>query len=110
MAIGNSGLLNKIKGVTSVLALTDAEKASLAEYVLPAHILVADSDNILYLTDGTSSIKNLDPIVAASKAYAVDSQTVHTTGDETIAGAKSFTSDVEFTSVTNSYITGLFAE
>ena len=62
MAIGNSGLLNKIKGVTSVLALTDAEKASLAEYVLPAHILVADSDNILYLTDGTSSIKNLDPI------------------------------------------------
>ena len=41
---------------------------------------------------------------------ANDSDVVHKSGNETIAGAKSFTSDVEFTSVTNDYITGLFAE
>jgi len=37
---------------------------------------------------------------------------VRTTGNvnQTVTGAKSFTSDVEFTSVTNDYITGLFAE
>jgi len=101
MVTGNRNILNSIKGVTSVIRLTADEKTTLADRVLPANILITNTDGALYVADGVTAIKDLKPL-------AVDSETVHRTGDETIAGVKSFTNDVEFTNVTEEYITGLF--
>ena len=108
MVTGNRNILNSIKGVTSVIRMAAAEKTALANHVLPANILIVDADGILYLTDGKTTISALNPLIAASNTYALDKSTVHRSGDETIAGAKSFTNDVEFTNVTEEYISGIF--
>lgn len=102
MVTGNRNILNSIKGVTSVIRLTADEKTTLADRVLPANILITNTDGALYVADGVTAIKDLKPLV-------VGGETVHRTGDETIAGVKSFTNDVEFTNVTEEYISGLFA-
>ena len=101
MVTGNRNILNSIKGVTSAIRLTADEKTTLADRVLPANILIINTDGALYVADGVTAIKDLKPL-------AVDGETVHQTGDETIAGVKSFTNDVEFTNVTEEYISGLF--
>ena len=108
MVTGNRNILNSIKGITSVVKLTAEEKTALADRVLPANVLVVDSSNIVYLTDGVTAVKALNPLLASSNNYAYDKDVVHLTGDETIAGAKSFTNDVEFTNVTEEYISGIF--
>ena len=108
MVTGNRNILNSIKGITSVFKLTAAEKTALANHVLPANVLIVDADSILYLTDGKTTIRALNPLIAASNTYALDKSTVHKSGDETIAGAKTFTGDIGFSNITKDYISGIF--
>jgi len=91
MLTGNRNILNSIKGITSVVKLTAAEKTALADRVLPANVLVVDSSNIVYLTDGVTAVKALNPLLAY---YAYDKDVVHLTGDETIAGTKTFSTAI----------------
>lgn len=60
---GSSSKLNTVKGVSSMLFTTSSEETSLATKVLPAGILVKKSDGKVYLTDGTKTLANLDPLV-----------------------------------------------
>ena len=60
---GSNTKLNMIKGVTKILALTNAEKTSLAEKVLPANLLVKDEDGKIYLTDGVKKVSQLTALV-----------------------------------------------
>ena len=94
MVTGNRNILNSIKGITSVVKLTAEEKTALADRVLPANVLVVDSSNIVYLTDGVTAIKALGPLLASSNNYAYDKDVVHLTGDETIAGTKTFSAAI----------------
>ena len=94
MVTGNRNILNSIKGITSVVKLTAEEKTALADRVLPANVLVVDSSNIVYLTDGVTAVKALNPLLASSNNYAYDKDVVHLTGDETIAGTKTFSAAI----------------
>lgn len=94
MVTGNRNMLNSIKGITSVVKLTAEEKTALADRVLPANVLVVDSSNIIYLTDGVTAVKALNPLLASSNNYAYDKDVVHLTGDETIAGTKTFSTAI----------------
>ena len=94
MVTGNRNTLNSIKGITSVVKLTAAEKTALADRVLPANVLVVDSSNIVYLTDGVTAVKALNPLLASSNNYAYDKDVVHLTGNETIAGTKTFSTAI----------------
>lgn len=60
---GSSSKLNTVKGVSSMLFTTSSEETSLATKVLPAGVLVKKSDGKVYLTDGTKTLANLDPLV-----------------------------------------------
>lgn len=60
---GSSSKLNTVKGVSSMLFTTSSEETSLATKVLPAGILVKKSDGKVYLTDGTKTLANIDPLV-----------------------------------------------
>ena len=86
MVTGNRNMLNSIKGITSVVKLTAEEKTALADRVLPANVLVVDSSNIIYLTDGVTAVKALNPL------YGKD--VVHLTGNETINGTKTFSAAI----------------
>lgn len=66
MVTGNRNILNSIKGITSVVKLTAEEKTALADRVLPANVLVVDSSNIIYLTDGVTAVKALNPLLASA--------------------------------------------
>ena len=94
MVTGNRNILNSIKGITSVVKLTAEEKTALADRVLPANVLVVDSSNIVYLTDGVTAVKALNPLLASSNNYAYDKDVVHLTGDETINGTKTFSAAI----------------
>lgn len=60
---GSSSKLNTVKGVSSMLFTTSSEETSLATKVLPAGILVKKSDGKVYLTDGTKTLAQIDPLV-----------------------------------------------
>ena len=60
---GSNTKLNVIKGVTKILALTNSEKATLAEKVLPANLLIKADDGKIYLTDGVKKVSQLDVLV-----------------------------------------------
>lgn len=60
---GSSSKLNTVKGVSSMLFTTSSEETSLATKVLPVGILVKKSDGKVYLTDGTNTLANIDPLV-----------------------------------------------
>jgi len=106
MVTGNRNILNSIKGITSVVKLTAEEKTALADRVLPANVLVVDSSNIIYLTDGVTAVKALNPLLASSNNYAYGKDVVHLTGDETIAGTKTFLTAIASSVKTNTYIDG----
>ena len=106
MVTGNRNILNSIKGITSVVKLTAEEKTALADRVLPANVLVVDSSNIVYLTDGVTAVKALNPLLASSNNYAYDKDVVHLTGDETINGTKTFSAAIASSIKTSTYING----
>lgn len=60
---GSSSKLNHLTGVVRLLNLTNAEKTSHAEKVLPSNLLIVDEDRKVYLTDGTKKISELAPVV-----------------------------------------------
>jgi hypothetical protein len=60
---GSSSKLNTVKGVSSMMVTTSSEETSLATKVLPAGILVKKSDGKVYLTDGTKTLAQIDPLV-----------------------------------------------
>lgn len=60
---GSSSKLNHLTGVVRLLNLTNTEKTSHAEKVLPSNLLIVDEDRKVYLTDGTKKISELKPIV-----------------------------------------------
>jgi hypothetical protein len=60
---GSSSKLNTVKGVSSMLFTNPSEETSLATKVLPVGILVKKSDGKVYLTDGTNTLANIEPLV-----------------------------------------------
>ena len=60
---GSSSKLNRLTGVVRLINLTNAEKASLADKVVAANLLIVDEARKVYLTDGTKKISELKPIV-----------------------------------------------
>lgn len=64
VSIGSSTKLNSIAGVSQVLQLTNSEKISLANKILPPNILVRDDAGVLYMTDGINPVSALEPIEA----------------------------------------------
>ena len=63
VSIGSNNKLNSIAGVAKVLQLTNSEKISLANKVLPSNILVRDDAGVLYMSDGVHPISALSPVV-----------------------------------------------
>lgn len=63
VSIGSNTKLNSIAGVAKVLQLTNSEKVSLANKVLPSNILVRDDAGVLYMTDGVHPVSALSPAV-----------------------------------------------
>ena len=60
---GSSSKLNHLTGVVRLINLTNAEKASLANKVVAANLLIVDEARKVYLTDGVKKISELAPIV-----------------------------------------------
>ena len=60
---GSSSKLNHLTGVVRLINLTNAEKASLANKVVAANLLIVDDARKVYLTDGVKKISELEPIV-----------------------------------------------
>lgn len=54
--------LNRLSGIISILSLTVTTENQYANTILPEGILVKKSDDILYITDGNSAVRNLRPI------------------------------------------------
>ena len=75
VSIGSSTKLNSIAGVSQVLQLTNSEKISLANKILPPNILVRDDAGVLYMTDGINPISDLKPI-EASASYDSDGNSI----------------------------------
>lgn len=55
--------LNRLSGIISIISLTVNTENQYANTILPEGIVVKKSDDILYITDGTTAIRNLRPIV-----------------------------------------------
>ena len=75
VSIGSSTKLNSIAGVSQVLQLTNSEKISLANKILPPNILVRDDAGVLYMTDGINPVSALKPI-EASASYDSDGNSI----------------------------------
>lgn len=54
--------LNRLSGIISILSLTVDTENQYANTILPEGILVKKSDDILYITDGTTAVRNLRPV------------------------------------------------
>lgn len=54
--------LNRLSGIISILSLTVNTENRYANTILPEGIVVKKTDDILYITDGTTAIRNLRPI------------------------------------------------
>jgi hypothetical protein len=60
--MGTNKKLNRLSGIISILSLTVTTENQYANTILPEGILIKKSDDILYITDGDSAVRNLRPI------------------------------------------------
>lgn len=80
---GSATKLNAIKGVAAILEVTTAEMTSLADKVFPKNLILKQPNGKFYLTDGTTKLSALTPIIdqvvteaekgALSKAFSTGS-------------------------------------
>lgn len=60
---GAAGKLNAIKGVSQILEVTVAEMTALADKVFPKNLILKEPNGKFYLTDGTTKLSALTPII-----------------------------------------------
>lgn len=86
--MSTSKKLNRLSGIISILSLTVDTENQYANAVLPEGILVKKSDDVLYITDGTTAVRNLRPIadqvLNAAEKTALDN--AFSTGTYRISG------------------------
>jgi hypothetical protein len=60
---GSSTKLNSIKGVAAILEVTASELTALADKVFPKNLILKEPNGKFYLTDGTTKLSALTPII-----------------------------------------------
>ena len=94
VSIGSSTKLNSIAGVSQVLQLTNSEKISLANKILPPNILVRDDAGVLYMTDGINPVSALEPIEALASYDSSGNNIVNTYATKSELGDKADSVDL----------------
>ena len=94
VSIGSSTKLNSIAGVSQVLQLTNSEKISLANKILPPNILVRDDAGVLYMTDGINPVSALEPIEALASYDSNGNNIINTYATKSELGDKADSVDL----------------
>ena len=94
VSIGSSTKLNSIAGVSQVLQLTNSEKISLANKILPPNILVRDDAGVLYMTDGINPVSALEPIEALASYDSNGNNIIDTYATKSELGGKADSVDL----------------
>ena len=94
VSIGSSTKLNSIAGVSQVLQLTNSEKISLANKILPPNILVRDDAGVLYMTDGINPVSALEPIEAQASCDSNGNNIINTYATKSELGDKADSADL----------------